>query len=129
MIGDYKWYQSTLNETCIQDALNNYLEDYPYLDGYTPSQADVKIYNILNSLDVQFTNYPHLYRWYNHMETFNEHEKAVFRIEQNTMLPQCTCKDHKKNNNSQVSIYILLIFYYHKIARLIIHFLYIILYN
>ncbi|XP_046823974.1 valine--tRNA ligase [Vespa crabro] len=103
IIGDYKWYQSTLNETCIQDALNNYLEDYPYLDGYTPSQGDVKIYNILNSLDVQFSNYPHLYRWYNHMETFNEHEKAVFRTEQNAMLPQCTCKDHKNTNNSQLT--------------------------
>ncbi|XP_043672900.1 valine--tRNA ligase isoform X1 [Vespula pensylvanica] len=103
MIGDYKWYQSTLKETCIQDALNNYLENYPYLDGYTPSQADVKIYNILNSLDVQFSNYPHLYRWYNHMETFNEHEKSIFRIEQNTMLPQCACKDHKNNNNSQLT--------------------------
>ncbi|XP_035731135.1 valine--tRNA ligase-like [Vespa mandarinia] len=103
IIGDYKWYQSTLNETCIQDALNNYLEDYPYLDGYTPSQGDVKIYNILNSLDVQFSNYPHLYRWYNHMETFNEHEKAVFRTEQNAMLPQCACKDHKNINNSQLT--------------------------
>ncbi|XP_047355755.1 valine--tRNA ligase [Vespa velutina] len=103
IIGDYKWYQSTLNETCIQDALNNYLENYPYLDGYTPSQSDVKIYNILNSLDVQFSNYPHLYRWYNHMETFNEHEKAVFRTEQNAMLPQCACKDHKNTNNSQLT--------------------------
>ncbi|XP_014607810.1 PREDICTED: valine--tRNA ligase [Polistes canadensis] len=104
MIGDNNWYQSTLNEKCIQDALNHYLEDYPYLDGYTPSQADVKTYNIFNSIDVQFSNYPHLYRWYNHMETFNEHEKAAFRIEQNTMLPQCTCEDHKNsNNNSQLT--------------------------
>ncbi|KAK2580346.1 hypothetical protein KPH14_001243 [Odynerus spinipes] len=100
VVGDYKWYQSTLNETCIQDALNNYLEDYPYLDGYTPSQADAKIYKILSSLDIQFSNYPHLHRWYRHIKTFTESERSAFRTEQNVMLPQCACKDHKNSNDN-----------------------------
>ncbi|RLU15419.1 hypothetical protein DMN91_012413 [Ooceraea biroi] len=88
VVGDNKWYQSTLNEPCVQEALNNYLANYSYLDGYTPSQQDATVYQLLEELDVNFANYPHLKRWYRHIGTFTDKDKAALRAEQNKIIPQ-----------------------------------------
>ncbi|XP_012218114.1 valine--tRNA ligase [Linepithema humile] len=92
MAGDDKWYQWALNESCVQEALNNYLADYSYLEGYTPSQLDSKVYQSMKELNIDFTNHLHLKRWYNHMATFTDEEKAVLRAEQNKIIPQLTYK-------------------------------------
>ncbi|CAK9815121.1 Valine--tRNA ligase [Anthophora plagiata] len=98
LVGAGNWYENTLKETCVQEALNNYLEDYPYLDGYSPSQIDVKIYQTFVKLNTNFMNYPHLYRWYRHVGSYNEQEQSAFRVEKGKILPQCDCKTHDHNN-------------------------------
>lgn len=100
MIGDGKWYQQALNESCVQEALNNYLATYSYLDGYTPSQLDSKVYQTLNELNINFANYLHLKRWYNHIATFTNEEKTIFRIEQNKIIPQLTYTCQRNNDNT-----------------------------
>lgn len=98
MVGDKKWYHKTLKERCVQEALNNYLGDYAYLDGYNPSQIDVKVYQTFIKLDVDFIKYPHLQRWYKHIASFSAQEQSAFRVEQGKILPQCSCKVHNHNN-------------------------------
>ncbi|KOC62310.1 Valine--tRNA ligase [Habropoda laboriosa] len=101
MVGAGDWYKSTLKEMCVQEALNNYLGDYPYLDGYNPSQIDVKVYQTFVRLNTNFMNYPHLHRWYKHVASYNEQEQSVFRSEKGKILPQCGCKIHDHNNRKK----------------------------
>lgn len=99
MIGDNDWYQNTLKENCVQDALNNYLADYPYLDGYNPSQIDTKVHQYFTRLGTDLRNYPHLHRWYKHVASYSEQERSMFRVEEGKILPQCGCKIHDHNNS------------------------------
>lgn len=82
----------------MQEALNNYLADYPYLDGYTPSQLDSMVYRSLKGSDINFANRLYLERWYNHIATFTDEEKAVLRAEQNKIIPQLAYK-HKEDDD------------------------------
>ncbi|KAG7207193.1 hypothetical protein KM043_008878 [Ampulex compressa] len=115
VVGDNKWYQMALNETCVQDAVDNYLADYPYLDGHTPSQMDVKVHSTFNELIVDFATHPHLHRWYNHIATFSDREKSLFRAEQGQILPKsvrnaCTKKNSELElfgNESKVDVWML----------------------
>lgn len=89
-----------MNEICIQEALDNYLAIYSYLDGYTPSQLDSKVYQTLKELNTNFANYLHLKRWYNHIATFTDEEKTTFRAEQNKIIPQLTYMCKKNNDDT-----------------------------
>ncbi|KZC14461.1 PREDICTED: valine--tRNA ligase [Dufourea novaeangliae] len=103
MVGDNEWYQCTLKETCVQEALNNYLSDYPYLDGYTPSQIDANVYQAFVELNVNISSYSHLHRWYTHIASYSQEEQSVFRAEQGKILPQCACKVHSNRNSNKKS--------------------------
>ncbi|KAG5317021.1 SYVC ligase, partial [Acromyrmex heyeri] len=98
-VGNGKWYKWTLNESCVQKALNNYLADYSYLDGYTPSQLDLSVYQSLKELNIDFARHLHIKRWYNHIATFTDEEKAVFRAEQNKIMPKLTYINQNQTNN------------------------------
>lgn len=101
MVGDGKWYQCTLNESCVQEALNNYLADYPYLDGYTPSQLDSSVHRSLKELNIDFARCLHIKRWYDHIATFTDGEKAAFRAEQNKIKPKLAyINEHHCNNDT-----------------------------
>lgn len=101
MVGDGGWYQSTLSESCVQKALNSYLADYPYLDGYTPSQLDSSVHRSLTELNVDLARHPHVKRWYDHIATFTDGEKAVFRAEQNRMIPKLACiNEHRRADDN-----------------------------
>ena len=99
VMGNGKWYQWTLNESCVQKALNNYLADYSYLDGYTPSQLDLSVYQSLKELNIDFARHLHIKRWYNHIATFTDEEKAVFRAEQNKIMPKLAYINQNQINN------------------------------
>ncbi|KAB5595709.1 Elongation factor 1-beta [Ceratobasidium theobromae] len=49
--------------------LNEHLETRSYVEGYTPSQADVGVYNSVGSAPDK-TTYPHAARWYAHITTY-----------------------------------------------------------
>ncbi|CAL7941716.1 unnamed protein product [Xylocopa violacea] len=101
IIGSNDWYQSTLKEICVQEALNNYLADYPYLDGYSPSQVDAKAYQTFTRLSADLTKYPHLCRWYKHVASYNEQEQSTFRVEKSKIFPLCSCKPVHHNRSSR----------------------------
>ncbi|XP_017879965.1 valine--tRNA ligase [Ceratina calcarata] len=93
-MGDANWYQNTLKETCVQEALNSYLAEYSYLDEYGPSQIDSKVYRTFTILNTDLTKYVHLYRWYKHIASFSEQEQSAFRMEKGRILPLCKEHDH-----------------------------------
>ncbi|XP_075209805.1 putative elongation factor 1-beta [Lycorma delicatula] len=55
------------------EALNDYLEDRSYVDGYQPTQADIAVFDALNKAPSAST--PHVLRWYNHIKSYNKDEK------------------------------------------------------
>nr|XP_003700613.1 PREDICTED: valine--tRNA ligase isoform X1 [Megachile rotundata] len=101
IVGDKEWYHKTLKERCVQEALNNYLEDYSYLDGYSPSQIDAKAYQAMMKLDINFIKYPHLQRWYKHIASFSQQELSVLRVEEGKILPNCACEVLNHSNRTK----------------------------
>lgn len=55
--------------------LNEKLADFPYVSGYTPSQADLEE---LKKLPAKYDQYVHVKRWAKHMTSFSEAEKKAF---------------------------------------------------
>jgi elongation factor 1-beta len=57
----------------ISDAgltlLNNWVKTRSYIVGYSPSQADVKVYQQIKEIPAP-EKFPYAWRWYNHMLTF-----------------------------------------------------------
>ncbi|KAI0580161.1 EFB1 Translation elongation factor EF-1beta [Pyrenophora tritici-repentis] len=49
--------------------LNNFVKTRSYIIGYTPSQADVKVFQQIKEVPAP-EKYPYAWRWYNHMLTF-----------------------------------------------------------
>ncbi|XP_051153202.1 valine--tRNA ligase isoform X1 [Leptopilina boulardi] len=93
-----EWLLSTLNEKCVQKAINEYLGNFPYADGFTPSQRDIELHKNFNCLKSDFSKLPHLKRWFNHLETFNDHERSRFRVDL-----QFHCKSNKINYGFQLN--------------------------
>lgn len=57
-------------------ALNDKLADFPYVSGYTASQADLEqLKQLPKQVDKQ---YVHVHRWTKHMASFTEAEKKAF---------------------------------------------------
>jgi len=56
-------------------ALNEFLADKSYMDGYAATTSDTAIFNQLASAPSSF---PHALRWYNHIASFSMEEKASF---------------------------------------------------
>ncbi|KAG2361009.1 hypothetical protein BDR07DRAFT_1410893 [Suillus spraguei] len=50
------------------DALEQHLTTRSYIEGYTPSQADVHVYNLLTAPEP--SKYPHSARWYSHIKSY-----------------------------------------------------------
>merc|ERR1712071_262870 len=50
------------------EALNTFLADKSYIEGYAPSQADVTTINAMNKAPA--SSMAHALRWYNHIKSF-----------------------------------------------------------
>merc|ERR1712071_389074 len=50
------------------EALNSFLSDKSYIEGYTPSQADVTSFAALAGAPA--SSHAHALRWYNHIKSF-----------------------------------------------------------
>lgn len=61
-------------------ALNSFLEDKSYIDGYSPSQADVAVYESLSGAPA--AEYPHALRWYKHVTSYSKDLKALPGVKQ-----------------------------------------------
>ncbi|TFY51940.1 hypothetical protein EVJ58_g10293, partial [Rhodofomes roseus] len=49
--------------------LNSHLSTRSYVEGYTPSQADVHVYKAITSAP-DASAYPAVARWYNHIKSY-----------------------------------------------------------
>merc|ERR1712113_800370 len=49
-------------------ALNEYLAEHSYIEGYVPGQADTAVFEALSGAPKSDT--PHALRWYNHIKSF-----------------------------------------------------------
>ncbi|XP_041365765.1 elongation factor 1-beta-like [Gigantopelta aegis] len=58
-----------------QDALNSFLADRSYIEGYEPTQADAVIFSALTGAPP--SSLPHALRWWNHINSYGS-EKAKF---------------------------------------------------
>ncbi|XP_063699729.1 probable elongation factor 1-beta [Culicoides brevitarsis] len=64
--------------------LNKFLEERSYIDGYTPSKADVSVFDALGKAPAG--SYPHVQRWYRHIASFAAGERNAWT---GSALPQC----------------------------------------
>lgn len=55
--------------------LNEKLADFPYVSGYTPSQADVEE---LKKLPAKYDEFVHVKRWAKHLASFSDAQKKAF---------------------------------------------------
>ena len=60
-------------------ALNSYLMDKSYVnDEFEPTQADVALWNSLQSRAKEIDAFPYAVRWFSHIASFDESEKKTF---------------------------------------------------
>lgn len=57
--------------------LNEYLEQRSYVEGYQPSQADASTYSALSGAP-SAAKFPHAARWYRHIGSYSQSERAAF---------------------------------------------------
>ncbi|KAG1859651.1 hypothetical protein F4604DRAFT_1792335 [Suillus subluteus] len=57
------------------NALEQHLTTRSYIEGYTPSQADVHVYNLLTAPEP--SKYPHSARWYSHIKSYAAEHAAL----------------------------------------------------
>merc|ERR1712134_113207 len=60
-------------------ALNEYLAENSYIEGYVPSQADTSVFEALNG--APGADAPHALRWYNHIKSFGAGIKQFAKSE------------------------------------------------
>lgn len=53
-------------------VLNEFLSDKSYIEQFEASQADVVVFEAI-SKSIDAKKYPHLSRWYNHINSLKEH--------------------------------------------------------
>ena len=56
--------------------LNEILEQFSYIEGYTPTKADLHVVKHTVAADLSLSKYPHVLRWYCHMSSFSEAERV-----------------------------------------------------
>merc|ERR1711874_730530 len=62
-------------------ALNEFLAEHSYIEGYVPSQADTAVYEALAGPPKADT--PHALRWYNHIKSFGAGMKQFAKASKN----------------------------------------------
>lgn len=60
----------------VEDDVEHFLEDHPYVKGFTPTKADVELFNQLT--ESGFPKTPNLRRWFDHVGSFSASERAAW---------------------------------------------------
>ncbi|KAL7074039.1 hypothetical protein ACQ4LE_006694 [Meloidogyne hapla] len=58
--------------------LNEHLATRAYVHGFLPSTEDCYLFGICKSTPVNAQNYPHLARWFKHLQSFSDAEQATW---------------------------------------------------
>lgn len=56
----------------VRTLLNVYLGDHSYIDGYTMSETDRVVYNVVSAMGWDRVKLPHLDRWVNHIKALQQ---------------------------------------------------------
>ena len=59
-------------------ALNAFLADHSYIEGFVPSQADAAVFDALKGKAPNKASYPHAARWYAHIASFEASGRKQF---------------------------------------------------
>ncbi|XP_069111738.1 elongation factor 1-beta-like [Argopecten irradians] len=59
-----------------QQALDTFVSDKSYIEGFQPSQADVVVFSAMPQSPA--ADLPHALRWYNHIKSYSDAEKKGF---------------------------------------------------
>lgn len=82
VVSECMQHKDLLQSDEIQEVLNLYFGDHSYLDGFTPSHADVVVFEAFGNSGVCnagiIDKYPHLQRWLKHIGSFGE-DRSCFR--------------------------------------------------
>lgn len=83
VVSDCLQHKEVLRLDRALEVLNLHLADHSYLDGFTPSHADIAVYGSLSGNDGMCDTgirgrYPHLQRWLRHIGSFGE-DRSCFR--------------------------------------------------
>jgi len=60
-------------------ALEAQLQDYPYVGGFRPSEADVTAYQAVAGVHVDAGRFPNVTRWMKHVNSFTTRDRALWR--------------------------------------------------
>lgn len=63
------------NELRGLSELNEKLEHFSYIEGYSPTKADLSVMKHIVEANLSLSKYPHVSRWYYHMSSFSEAER------------------------------------------------------
>ena len=59
-------------------ALNTYLAEHSYIEGYVPTQGDSAVFDALKGKSPDRATYPHAERWFSHIKSFESAAKKQF---------------------------------------------------
>ena len=59
-------------------ALDSYLTEHSYIEGFVPSQADGAVFDALKGKCPDRSKYPHAERWYLHIKSFEAASRKQF---------------------------------------------------
>ncbi|KAJ3336546.1 hypothetical protein HDU93_002610 [Gonapodya sp. JEL0774] len=66
--------------------LNTFLESRSYIEGWTPSQADARIFARVGESPSE-SHYPHVWRWYQHIASFGDAKSQFAAANGKTLVP------------------------------------------
>jgi len=61
-------------------AINNYLADKSYVEGYVPSSSDVDTFSGIGNAAPDANKYPNVSRWWNHIKSFSDSERSLWPV-------------------------------------------------
>ncbi|RWS06982.1 elongation factor 1-beta-like protein [Dinothrombium tinctorium] len=67
-----------INSASGLSKLNEYLSSRSYIEGYSPSQADVTLFDAVDGQKLDAAKYPHVKRWLNHIASYSSEERKQF---------------------------------------------------
>jgi len=60
----------------VEDDVEDFLQHHPYVKGFQPTSADRELFSQLSQTG--FPQTPNLRRWFEHVESFKEMERAAW---------------------------------------------------
>ncbi|KAG4304484.1 hypothetical protein PORY_002194 [Pneumocystis oryctolagi] len=89
-------------------CLNIFLQDKSYIEGYTPSQADVSVFNEVNQLP-SVSKFPHVARWYTHIKSYDQ-EYSLLPGEKgrsaSSYIPSLSaCQEKESNEEDDIDLF------------------------